>query len=100
MKALLIKPAEQSIEPVDITGPGDIAALIGYDTVITDDVGKDGDKLHFDEECFLRGIKEKFKIDTLVPVSGVGVITGSGADGALTEPSTDIADLKARTQFL
>lgn len=100
MKALLIKPTEQSIEVIDITSQQDIVELIGYKTIISDDIGKNGDKLNFDEDCFLRGTEGRFQIDTLIPVSGCGVITGSDASGALVDVQSDIEDIKSRTKFL
>ncbi|MGB1108917.1 MAG: hypothetical protein ACPG4N_01095 [Gammaproteobacteria bacterium] len=100
MKALLIKPTDQSIEAIDVSGKDQIIALVGYDTVIEDEVGDAGDKLHFDEECFLRGTAGRFQIDSMIPVSGVGVVCGSTDSGELADVQTDIDDLKARTKFL
>jgi hypothetical protein len=64
MKALLIDPEKQSLEPIDIQGREDIAKLIGYDTIESDAVGTAGDRLYFDEECFLRGTQGRFQIDS------------------------------------
>lgn len=36
----------------------------------------------FDEECFIRGSSDRFKIDKLLPVAGKGVVVGVSADGA------------------
>ena len=100
MKALMIKPAEQSIEEIEISNHDDIIKLIGYETVIGDDVGTSGDKLYFDEECFLRGTEGRFQIDKLIPVSGVGVIVGINEDGSPAETHLDIEDIRSRTKFL
>jgi hypothetical protein len=100
MKALVIKPAEQSIEPVEIGSMEEIVQLIGFDTVIADDVGKDGDKLYFDEDCFLRGNKDKFQIDTVIPVSGTGVLIGSDGNDGLTDLKAEIEDIRSRTKFI
>ena len=100
MKAILIKPAEQSIEPCEISGEADIIKLIGFDTVIADDIGENGDKLYFDEECFLRGIEGRFQIDKLIPVSGIGVIVGNNQDSAYADVHSDIKDIQSRTTFL
>ena len=54
MKAFLITPDKQSIEAININGREDIARLIGFDTIESDAVGTAGDRLYFDEECFLR----------------------------------------------
>ena len=54
MKALLITPEHRSIEAIEIAGREDITRLIGFDTIESDAVGTAGDRLYFDEECFLR----------------------------------------------
>ena len=100
MKAILLKPAEQLIEPVEVNGQDDIIKLIGYESLIADDVGSQGDKLHFDEDCFLRGTEGRFQIDKLIPVSGNAVIAGSNKDGSLADLQTDIEDLISRIKFL
>ena len=100
MKALIIKPGDRSFEVTDVAGIEQITSIIGYDTVIADDIDDSGDKLYFDEECFLRGTEGRFKLDNLVPVSGNGVIVGSGEDGSLVDVATDIEALKARVQFI
>lgn len=98
MKALIIKPEEQSIESIDIADFEEIVGLVGYETVIGDEIGKGGHKLYFDEECFLRGTKGRFQLDKLIPVSGIGVIVGD-ADGEMVDCSLDIEDIRKRTVF-
>ena len=100
MRAILIKPETRSIEAVDIEGRDDIVRLIGYDTIESDAVGNAGDRLLFDEECFLRGTTGRFQIDTLVPVSGVGVIVGVGDGDTLRDVATSLDDLRARIRYL
>ena len=100
MKALLIKPASQSIEPVEIDDMDQIVDLVGYETIIADDVGNNGDRLHFDEECFLRGTEGRFQIDNMIPVSGNGVIVGSNADETLADMKSNADDIKSRIKFL
>jgi hypothetical protein len=101
MKALLITPDEQSIEEIDISGYDDIVNIIGYDTVTSDEVGSDGDRLYFDEECFLRGSSGRFQIDTLIPVSGKGVIVSSPDGGkTLADVIIDSAGLSQRIKYL
>ncbi|MGD8956064.1 MAG: hypothetical protein PVJ03_01930 [Chromatiaceae bacterium] len=100
MRAYLIAPEEQSIRPVEIDGTDDIAALIGFETLESDAVGADGDRLYFDEECFIRGTKGRFQIDSIIPVAGRGVLVGTAADGGrLRDVSVAIEDLRARTKF-
>ena len=73
MKALLINPEAKSIEPIEIETRADIVRLIGYETLESDAVGDAGDRLFFDEECFLRATPGRFQIDRLIPVSGMGL---------------------------
>ncbi len=101
MKALLIDPEKQSLEPIEIQGRDDIAKLIGYDTLESDAVGSAGDRLYFDEECFLRGTKGRFQIDSVIPVSGRAVLAGSADDGrTLRDVATDIDSLRRRLKYL
>lgn len=101
MKALLITPDTQSIETVEITDHADIARIIGYDTIISDDIGPQGDRLYFDEECFLRGSKGRFQIDAVIPVAGKGVIVGSVAEGAdLRDVVSSPASIAGRIKYL
>lgn len=99
MRAILIQPETRSIEVIDIRNRGDIAARIGYPTLESDAVGDAGDFLFFDEECFLRGTTGRFQIDTLVPVSGIGVIVGMDGD-TLRDATTDVEDLRRRIRYL
>ncbi|MFO8025474.1 hypothetical protein [Thiohalophilus sp.] len=101
MKALLIRPENQSIEPVDISCYEDIVNLIGYETIANDEVDADGDRLFFDEECFLRGSEGRFQVDSLIPVSGKGVVIGSEEDGSgLRDVTLSLDELTGRTRFL
>ena len=101
MKALFITPQSQSIELVDVNSQDDIKDLIGFDTIISDEIGSDGDCLFFDEDCFLRSTEGRFQIDTLVPVAGNALIVGSKGDGAtLSDVNLDIDELKRRIKYL
>ena len=101
MKALLINPETRSIESIDINSHADLAGLIGYDTLESDAVSTAGDRLYFDEECFLRGSTGRFQIDRIIPVSGRAVIVGTADDGAtLRDVVSDIDDLRSRIQYL
>jgi hypothetical protein len=101
MKAVLIDPENRSLEPIDIQDREDIAKLIGYDTIESDAVGTAGDRLYFDEECFLRGTKGRFQIDSVIPVSGRAVLAGSTDDGrTLRDVATDIDSLRSRLKYL
>lgn len=101
MKALLINPENRSIEAIDIDAREDIARLIGFDTIESDAVGTAGDRLYFDEECFLRGAGGRFQIDSIIPVSGRAVVVGTADEGAtLRDVATDIEDLRSRIKYL
>jgi hypothetical protein len=101
MKALLISPETQSVEEIEIAGLDDIKRLIGFDTIASDAVGAQGDRLYFDEECFLRGTTGRFQIDTLVPVAGKGVVAGTTGDGVtLRDVGTATDDLRRRVKYL
>jgi hypothetical protein len=101
MKAILINPESRSIESVDIGSHAELASLIGYDTIESDAVGTAGDRLYFDEECFLRGTSGRFQIDSIIPVSGRAVIVGTDEDGAtLRDVTTDIESLRSRIKYL
>jgi hypothetical protein len=101
MKAFLINPENKSVEAVDINSRDDIASLIGFATIESDAVGTAGDRLYFDEECFLRGTSGRFQVDKLIPVSGKAVVVGTADDGTtLSGARTDIDSLRARIQYL
>ena len=101
MKAIVISPATQSIETVDLAALDDIRAVVGYDTLESDAVGTQGDRLYFDEECFLRGTSGRFQIDSVIPVAGKGVIVGTTDGGAtLRDAVTDVNDLRRRIRYL
>ncbi|MBS3800341.1 MAG: hypothetical protein KGY40_05060 [Thioalkalivibrio sp.] len=101
MKALLIDPEQKTIEGVDVQGREDIVRLVGFDTLESDEIGPDGDRLFFDEECFLRGTTGRFQIDSIVPVSGKGLIVGSRDDGAILQDAVSDADaVRARLKYL
>lgn len=101
MKALLIDPEQQTIEDVDVQGREDIAQLIGYDTLESDEIGPDGDRLFFDEECFLRGTTGRFQIDSVIPVSGKGVVVGCDPEGVqFWDVHSDPEAIRARLKYL
>lgn len=101
MKALLITPEKKSVEAIDIGSHDDIKAIIGFDTIESDAVGDAGDRLFFDEECFLRGGGARFQVDTLIPVSGKALVVGIADDGkTLRDVSTPIDGLRSRIKYL
>ena len=101
MKALLISAAEESIGEIEVSSLDDIKALIGFDTIESDTIGSEGDRLYFDEECFLRGTDGRFQIDTVIPVAGKGVVVGTEEDGVtLRDVATTIDGLRGRIKYL
>lgn len=101
MKAILISGEKRSTEAIDVDGQEAIAKLIGFDTIESDAVGTNGDRLYFDEECFLRGTGGRFQVDNLIPISGKAVIVGTTGDGAvLRDVATDLENLRGRIKYL
>jgi len=101
MKAILVSGEKRSIEAIDIDDREAIAKLIGFDTIESDAVGTDGDRLYFDEECFLRGTGGRFQVDSLIPISGKAVIVGTTGDGTvLRDAATDVESLRGRIRYL
>jgi hypothetical protein len=98
MKALLINPEDQTIKAVEVDDIETIRQLVGYDTLESDTVGSEGDRLYFDEECFIRGSKGRFQIDSVIPVAGKGVLLGSDGD-SLGDVRTAVDDLRGRIRF-
>ena len=101
MKAYLIDAENHAIENIDVNSMDDIIRLIGHETIESDAVGNAGDRLFFDEECFLRGSAGRFQIDSVIPVSGKGILMGASEDGAtLSDVHTDLDDLISRIKYL
>ena len=97
MKAFLISPESQSIETIEILDQNDIQTQIGYDTVISDELGDD-QHIFFDEECFLRQAKGRFQIDKLVPISGKAIVMGMSGE-ALSDVALEKSALADRVSF-
>jgi len=101
LKAILINPDSRAVELIDINRREDIARMIGFDTIASDEVGKEGEHLYFDEDCFLRGSSGRFQLDSLAPVAGKAVIIGSAENGKeLRDTSIDIDNLRGRIKYL
>lgn len=98
-----VDPTQKTITAVE--GGGDragVRALIGFETVDSDEINANGDRLYFDEKCFIRqtpGVG-RFQLDSLAPVAGMGVVVGSGAQSALQTPLVSLEALKKRVKFL
>lgn len=99
MKAICINGETQTFELVDVNSEADIKKLVASDTIEKDETGPGADHLFFDEECFLKSLPGKFKIDRLIPVSGKGVVVGYTDDGVFCDVEVTLENLKARTLF-
>ena len=101
MKAILIDAEARSVEGVEIINKDDIEKLVGYDTLISDEIDENGDRLFLDEECFIRGAHGRFQIDRLAPVAGRAVVTGSvGAGGVQADVSATTEEISQRITWL
>jgi hypothetical protein len=104
MKAYLIDANSKTVSPVELAGGlPDIRRLIGYDSVDSEEIGASGDRLYFDEGCFLRDQtgKGRFKLDSLVPVADKAVVVGSSDAGAtLKDAMVELATLQGRISWL
>ena len=104
MKAYLIDANQQTVTAVDIVdGLNGIRRMIGYDSIDSEEIDASGDRLFFDEGCFLRDQtgKGRFKLDHLVPVADKAVVVGSSDDGVtLTDAVAQLADLQRRITWL
>ena len=104
MKAYLIDANSKTVTPVELTGGlPDIRRLVGYDSVDSDEIDASGDRLFFDEGCFLRDQtgKGRFKLDSLVPVADKAVVVGSSDDGAtLKDAAVELTTLQGRISWL
>ncbi len=102
MRALVIDPFEKTIEETEIGSLAEIRQAVGYDTVDSDEIDNSDDRLFFDEECFIRQQPKpgRFRLDTLPPVAGKGVVVGGGPDeGDLKDAGLSAEELKGRVEF-
>jgi hypothetical protein len=99
MTCFVIDPTAKTITPVPWHGGLDaIRQLIGFETIDSDEIDANGDRLFFDEKCFIRqtpGVG-RFQLDSLAPVAGVGVVVGAGA----SSPQATLLALQERVKFL
>jgi len=104
MKAFLIDASTQTLTPVMLLdGVRDMGALIGFDTIESDEIDASGDRLFFDARCFLREQtgNARFKIDNLAPVANKALVVGSSDDGAiLKDVMVDLTTLARRVTWL
>ncbi|MHB1401359.1 MAG: hypothetical protein ACYCWB_03045 [Thiobacillus sp.] len=103
MKAYLIDANQKTISLIDLNdGLAEIRRLIGYDSIDSEEIDASGDRLFFDEGCFLRDQpgKGRFKLDNLPPVADKAVVVGSSDDGAtLRDAAVELATLQGRISW-
>lgn len=104
MQVFIIDPSAKEIKALEIAETQEaLAQAIGFTTIDSDEIDDNGDRLFFDEECFIRLQSNvgRFKVDSLAPVAGVGIIVNS-PDGGKTLQSAivNLADLEKRVTFL
>lgn len=104
MKAYLIDTNQKTVRLINLNdGLTEIRRLIGYDSIDSEEIDASGDRLFFDEGCFLRDQpgKGRFKLDNLPPVAGKAVVVGSSDDGAtLKDAAVELATLQGRINWL
>ena len=104
MQVYVINPTLKTVSTVDIPGSlDDVRGLIGFATTDSDEIDNNGDRLFFDEECFIRqqdGVG-RFKVDNLAPVAGIGVIANSRDEAkSIQSPEVSLQDLTKRITFI
>jgi hypothetical protein len=104
MKAYLIDANQKTVSLIDlIDGLTEIRRRVGYDSIDSEEIDASGDRLFFDEGCFLRDQtgKGRFKLDNLAPVADKAVVAGSGDAGAtLKDAAAELATLQGRISWL
>lgn len=104
MRIYLIDPVAKTVTAENVAdGEAGVARLIGYDSLDFDEIDDNGDRLLFDESCFIRHGADmpRFKVDSLAPVAGRGVIAGGEPGGkALSDAVVELDALRARVSFL
>ena len=104
MQIYVIDPTLKTVSAIDIPGSlDDVQGLIGFASIDSDEIDNNGDRLFFDEECFIRqqnGVG-RFKVDNLAPVAGIGVIANSRDEAkSIQAPEVSLQDLTKRITFL
>jgi hypothetical protein len=103
MQVLTINPLTKEIHVVEITDTKEaLQELIGFSTIDSDEIDDNGDRLFFDEECFIRqqsGVG-RFKVDSLAPVAGIGVIVNSKDGKTFQSSIMNAQELLKRVTYL
>jgi hypothetical protein len=103
MKVFAINPLTKEIIAIEIADTKEaLQKLIGFSTIDSDEIDDNGDRLFFDEECFIRqqGNLGRFKVDSLAPVAGIGVIVNSKDGKTFQSPAISAEGLAKRVTYL
>ena len=103
MQVFTINPLTKEIDAVDIADTKEaLQKLIGFSTIDSDEIDDNGDRLFFDEECFIRQQSNvgRFKVDSLAPVAGIGVIVNSKDGKTFQSPAISAQELFKRVTYL
>lgn len=103
MKVFAINPLTKEINAVEISNTEEaLQKLIGFSTIDSDEIDDNGDRLFFDEECFIRqqGNVGRFKVDSLAPVAGIGVIVNSKDGKSFQSAAIRSEELLKRVTYL
>ena len=102
MKAFFIDPQKNEIRAIELThGDAEVKQLLDAKSLEFDEIAAGGNRLCFDEDCFIKQKPGRFQLDTLAPVAGSALLVGVAApDGALTDVLIDQEALRARIKFL
>jgi len=101
MKAFLIDPASQTVSAVELSGGLEqICEWIGFSTVDSDEINAAGDRLFFDERCFIRNTPGagRFKFATEAPVAGRGVLARK-VDGHFQDCTLSLTEIEQKLVF-
>jgi hypothetical protein len=90
------------VEAPNLADSAAIAKHIGFDSIDSDEIDGGSDRLYFDDSCFIRNqpTSGRFKLDSLAPVAGIGVIVGVGSDGGQAAPKLSLSEVRARIVFI
>ena len=102
MKAFLIDPVNQNITQIDLAGSKiGIQERLLAKSVAYEDIGGSGDKLCFDEVCFILANPGRFQLDTLAPIAGFALVVGAGAtEDEYIDATLSLEALSGRIRFI
>jgi len=103
MQVFALNPLTKEINTVEIADTKEaLQELIGFSTIDSDEIDDNGDRLFFDEECFIRQQVNvgRFKVDSLAPVAGIGVIVNCKDGKTFQSALINAQELLKRVTYL